>query len=70
MNRLCFATGGNNYPEIQGSMIELKQQGKNRFSVRYGKQIDILLTYDAAALALGAAIMHLAACNGVLDNGG
>lgn len=59
MNKLCFALEN----------IELKQQKKNQFSVRYGKQLTNYLTYEAAAKNLGECIMHWAACNGDLDNG-
>ena len=70
-NTLCFATGGDNFFTAvpRGSqLIELRQQGRDRFSVRYGLQLDEDLTYGKAATALGAAIMHHEACNGNLDN--
>lgn len=70
-NKLCFSTGGDNpfNDAPRGSkMIELRQQGIDRFSVRYGLQFRDRLTYNRAALELGAAIMHHAACSGLLDN--
>lgn len=70
-NTLCFATGGKNYFKgaPRGSqMIELRQQGVDRFSVRYGLQLKTRLDYAAAAAELGACIMHMAACDGALDN--
>lgn len=71
-NSLCFATGGNNpfNDAPKGShMIELRQQGRNRFSVRYGLQLHAGLTYSEAAADLGSCIMHMQACDGLLDNG-
>lgn len=68
---LCFATGGANpfKDAPPGSqLIELRQHGRDRFSVRYGMQIKKGLDYSAAALELGACIMHDAACDGILDN--
>lgn len=70
-NTLCFATGGNNYFKgaPRGSqLIELRQQGVDRFSVRYGLQLKTGLDYGRAAAELGACIMHVRACDGVLDN--
>ena len=48
--------------------IALTQQGKDKFTVIYGKQIKKDLTYARAATELGAAIMHALACDGRLDN--
>ena len=70
-NRLCFATGGANpYTDApEGShLIELRQHGKDNFSVRYGLQVNSRLTYAEAARELGSAIMHKLACDGELDN--
>lgn len=70
-NSVCFSTGGANPFKAapRGSqLIELRQQGRDRFSVRYGLQLRERLTYGEAARELGAAIMHAAACNGLLDN--
>lgn len=70
-NSLCFATGGKNpfKDAPRGSqMIELHQQGRNRFSVRYGLQLKTGLDYAQAATELGECIMHLQACNSELDN--
>ncbi len=70
-NTLCFATGGNNYfkDAPRGSqMIELRQHGVDRFSVRYGLQLKTDLDYTRAAQELGACIMHMQACEGILDN--
>lgn len=70
-NSLCFATGGPNpfKDAPRGSqMIELRQQGRNRFSVRYGLALYGHLDYGEAAAELGRCIMHAAACDGKLDN--
>ncbi len=70
-NALCFATGGANpfKDAPRGSqLIELRQQGRDRFSVRYGLQLKTGLDYSAGAHELGACIMHAAACDGLLDN--
>lgn len=48
--------------------IVLSQQGKDNFTVAYGKQIDARLPYAEAAAKLGEAIMHALACEGKLDN--
>lgn len=48
--------------------VRLFQQGINRFTVQYGKQVDYNLTYTQACSKLGAAIMHDRACAGELDN--
>lgn len=67
--KTCYACGGTNPFAADAQMIELTQQGKNRFTVRYGAQVTSGLTYERAAEELGASIMHMAACNGDLDNG-
>ena len=48
--------------------IELRQAGKDNFTVRYGLQTDQDLNYGQAAAKLGQAIMHHLACEGLLDN--
>jgi hypothetical protein len=48
--------------------IQLIQTGRDRFTVRYGKQIKERLTYAQAAKELGECIMHARACDGELDN--
>ena len=70
-NTICFSVGGRN--PFKGaprgsSMIELRQQGRDRFSVRYGLQLKTGLDYTGAALELGECIMHMQACDGMLDN--
>jgi len=70
-NKLCFHAGGRNSFKVaprDSHMIELRQQGIDRFSVRYGLQLKDKLTYGQAAMELGAAIMHMQACAGLLDN--
>jgi len=62
MNAVCYRT------ETDAGRIELTQQGADSFTVTYGRQVSAGLTYAAAALDLGAAIMHAAACAGDLDN--
>lgn len=69
--KVCFATGGPN--PFKGAprgaaLIELTQRGRDSFAVRYGLQVKTGLDYAAAALELGACIMHAAACDGLLDN--
>ena len=60
MPKTCF--------EIPERNIALIQDGVDRFTVRYFKQVKNGLTYNKAALELGAAIMHSLACDGLLDN--
>ena len=60
-NRTCY-TADLAFP------IRLTQQGVDRFTVHYGKQIKTHLSYAVAAQELGAAIMHALACEGKLDN--
>lgn len=70
-NTLCFSACGKNpfKNAPRGSqMIELRQQGRDRFSVRYGLELKERLTYSEAAHQLGACIMHDAACESRLDN--
>jgi hypothetical protein len=59
---LCFEIAEKPWP------IRLEQRGsKNSFRVTYGFQVDDHLTYEQAAAKLGQAIMHRAACDGMLD---
>lgn len=61
--KLCFeTTRGYGFP------IKLHQQGKDKFSVLYGVQLDHDLSYGEAAAKLGQALMHALACEGNLDN--
>lgn len=48
--------------------VALSQQGRNKFTVTYGKQVKRNLCYSAAAQEYGACIMHALACAGKLDN--
>ena len=69
-NTLCFRAGGKNPFEAAphgAHLIELRQQGRNRFSVRYGLQLRERLSYTEAAQELGACIMHNAACESLLE---
>lgn len=69
--KLCFATGGPNgfKGAPRGSqLIELRQQGRDRFSVRYGLQLRGGLDYASAARELGECIMHAGSCDGKIDN--
>lgn len=62
--RTCFEIDEKPWP------IKLEQRGsKNSFRVTYGYQVDDWLTYEQAAAKLGQAIMHRAACDGMLDSG-
>ncbi len=47
--------------------IELRQHDANQFAVIYGQQQKSRLTYQDAAREIGAAIMHAAACDGLID---
>ena len=58
----CFSV------DVDGLPIALTQQGIDRFTVTYWKQIKAGLTYGQAATELGACIMHAVACGGKLDN--
>jgi hypothetical protein len=60
---ICFQADNFAFP------IKLEQNRKTlKFKVTYGLQIKDGLSYEKAALELGACIMHAAACNGKLDN--
>lgn len=48
--------------------VELRQRGRDNFTVIYGLQVDERLTYGEAAAKLGQAIMHALACESELDN--
>lgn len=58
----CFET------TIAGHEIKLEQDSRGKFWVTYGQQEEGHDYYDCAAKALGAAIMHAAACAGKLIN--
>lgn len=64
MNKLCFI-----YESESGSTVSLTQKGQDSFTVRYDQQVQPRLKYADAAMQLGAAIMHSAACDGILENG-
>ncbi|MBO4228140.1 hypothetical protein [Bradyrhizobium neotropicale] len=61
MKQLCFEYPYGAFP------VRLYQTGFDRFTVEYGKQVRQGLSYGAAAAELGA-LMHMAACDGRLDN--
>jgi hypothetical protein len=61
-NKTCFEI------ECAGFEIRLTQQGVDRFTVTYGKQVRDGLCYEEAASELGSCLMHAAACEGKLDN--
>ncbi len=48
--------------------VELIQNGVDRFTVRYFRQVKSGLNYSQAALELGSCLMHALACDGKLDN--
>lgn len=48
--------------------VKLEQNGIDRFTVTYGKQVKRNLNYSQAAHEYGACIMHALACGGKLDN--
>jgi hypothetical protein len=53
---------------LQFDAVTLQQLGKDNFAVRYGRQVDAGLSYAQACAKLGQALMHQAACDGLLDN--
>lgn len=57
-HKLCLMAGS----------VTLQQRGRDNFTVRYGKQVDAGLSYGVACDKLGQAMMHQAACDGLLDN--
>jgi hypothetical protein len=63
--KTCWKMEGGPYSEIK-----LMQAGIDNFRVIYGQDPKgrERLTYNRAALALGAAIMHRMACEDELDN--
>ena len=48
--------------------ITLHQTGQDFFTVTYGLEIKERLSYLKACSALGSAILHALACDGLLDN--
>jgi len=54
--------------ELAGFRICLRQYGKDRFSVQYGLQDNMSLTYAEAEKELGRCIMHACSCEGRLTN--
>ena len=64
MNKKVFSMSGPNKYAPFADWIEVRQQGRDRFSVRYGAQVDEGLTYADACAKLGEAIMHDATCEG------
>lgn len=48
--------------------ITLHQNGRDNFTVTYGKQVERRLTYAKAAEKLGQALMHAMSCAGDVDN--
>jgi hypothetical protein len=55
---------------LTGCAVTLFQNSKKRgsFTVQYGRQVHTDCTYAEAAVKLGQALMHAAACEGELDN--
>lgn len=70
MSNVNFACGGPNpFTGAKASqLIELQQTGFDRFTVVYGLQVRVGLSYSQAASELGACVMHMQACEGHLDN--
>lgn len=54
--------------EIGGLPVLLYQNGVDRFTVIYWKQIKTDLGYGAAAAEFGKCVMHAATLDGKLDN--
>lgn len=57
-----------NTTTIGGLHVSLSQQGRDRFTVKYGLQIKNDLSYAAAATEFGCCVFHALACNSQLDN--
>lgn len=70
--KVIFETGGENYYNKVSArqLITLEQsEGKNSyFRVTYGLQVDTTLSYSSACKKLGQAILHNAACEGLLND--
>jgi len=64
-NRLCWTNGRDGVEKI-----ELRQGSNRMFMLVYGYSVKGNLSYWLATRELGAAIMHLAACENKLDNTG
>lgn len=60
--RTCLDLAGLGFP------VKLEQQGVDRFTVTYGKQVVRNLDYRGAAAEFGECVMHALACDGLLDN--
>lgn len=60
--RTVFATDALAFP------ISCTQQGRDSFTVTYGKQTTAKLNYAAACRELGIVLFHALACDGRLDN--
>jgi hypothetical protein len=66
VKKICAAWGDPIF-DLPATVV-MTQQGIDRFTVHYGKQVDSSLDYAEAAFKFGCAVMHAAACNGHLDN--
>lgn len=70
---VVFEFGGKNaFREAKApSMITLyqHQRGSKLFRLVYGLSVKDGLSYEQACSALGAAILHLQSCEGIVDNG-
>lgn len=56
-----LATGSSPFP------IQLTKQGKDKYTVIYGKQVTKDLNHTQASHELGECIMHALQCDGKLD---
>lgn len=52
---------------IAGYPIHLYWIGADKYTVRYGLQLDTELRYEHAAAKLGQAIMHALTCEGKME---
>lgn len=64
--KVCFELKDGPFSYADG--VVLIQNGIDNFTVKYGKSVKAGLSYNKAALNLGASIMHALACEGKLDN--
>lgn len=54
----------------EGVKLEQHEDKHKRFRLTYGEAVSDFLNYACATTALGAALMHAWACEGLLDNTG
>ena len=71
--KTVFTVGTNGFKNAPSKYaIEVRQaeDKKGRFTVIYGLQVKKELGYAAACLELGSCILHMQACDGIVNNDG